>query len=373
MTAKGLATAADTSAFAQRMVADGIADEHFFRLIDGLTVSSIGLGTYLGDTDDEIDLLYTEAVVAAIERGCNLIDTAVNYRFQRSERAIGVALERLFTAGKVARSEVVVATKAGYVPFDGERPSSKADFQRYLSEQLFDAGVCEPRDMCSNLQHCITPAYLEHHLKISLENLGLESVDVFYIHNPETQQPEVGRDEFERRIRLAFAFLETKVVEGYIGRYGVATWNGFRVNPDDRAYLSIGRLAEIARDVGGDSHHFRVVQLPYNLAMTEAYGLFNQSIAGESLSLVEAAKPCGVSVVASASLLQARLTGTQPPEVSTSIPRETGAQQALEFARSTPGIAAALVGMSHERHVRENLALRRFEPVSGDLIRQLFE
>ena len=40
------------------------------------------------------------------------------------------------------------------------------------------------------------------------------------------------------------------------------------------------------------------------------------------------------------------------------------AQRALQFTRSTPGIAVALVGMSQVRHVEENLALAAVPPLT---------
>ena len=61
---------------------------------DGLTVSSVGLGTYLGDPNDSTDTAYQAAFSEAVKMGCNLIDCAINYRFQRSERAIGAWLAR---------------------------------------------------------------------------------------------------------------------------------------------------------------------------------------------------------------------------------------------------------------------------------------
>ena len=64
----------------------------------------------------------------AVELGANVIDTAANYRFQRSERSIGNALRELTEAGGFSRDEIVICTKGGYLPFDGAPPR---DVRRY--------------------------------------------------------------------------------------------------------------------------------------------------------------------------------------------------------------------------------------------------
>jgi aryl-alcohol dehydrogenase-like predicted oxidoreductase len=130
----------------------------------------------------------------------------------------------------------------------------------------------------------MTPAYLENQLTRSLENLGLETIDIYYVHNPETQLEAVPSDEFKSRLRAAFEFLERAVQDGRVGCYGTATWNGYRQQQGSRGYLSLAEMTQIARDVGGEGNHFRVIQLPYNLAMPEALTNANQIVDSEHLS-----------------------------------------------------------------------------------------
>src|SRR6185369_5286454 len=92
--------------------------EHFRDGPHGLILSSIGIGTYLGDPDDQTDAAYGETLVGAITLGTNVVDTAINYRAQRSERVVGMAIAALIEAGELQRDEVVVCTKGGYIPFD---------------------------------------------------------------------------------------------------------------------------------------------------------------------------------------------------------------------------------------------------------------
>ena len=85
---KGRATSEGTAAY-RAVQGAGTAEGHF-RECRGLSLSSVGIGTYLGPDDDATDALYEAAVEQAVVSGINVVDSAVNYRRQRSERAIGV-------------------------------------------------------------------------------------------------------------------------------------------------------------------------------------------------------------------------------------------------------------------------------------------
>jgi aryl-alcohol dehydrogenase-like predicted oxidoreductase len=208
----------------------------------------------------------------------------------------------------------------------------------------------------------MAPAFLADQLGRSRQNLGIETIDVFYLHNPETQLSYVGQDEFYSRIHQAFIFLEEAVEQGGIQFYGAATWEGFRKPPQSPQALSLDRLADIAHEIGGDGHHFRFIQLPVNLAMPEAFG---SRVDGESV--LSLADKLGITAVASASLLQARLARNLPSQIREQLPgTRTDAQCAIQFARSTPEITVALVGMSKPEHVRENLELAGIPPAAEE-------
>ena len=352
MTLQGYASAAGTSHYSERFRAK-VAPDHF-RLQHNLLFSSIGIGTYLGNPDSATDTRYRDAVVRAVELGANVIDTAANYRFQRSERSIGQALKMLSSDLGISRDEVVVCTKGGYVPFDGSPPR---DVRRYLEETFVHTGVAALTDFVGGM-HCMTPAYLEHQLNQSLANMDLTGIDVYYIHNPESQLGSISEDEFYARLRAAFEFLERARTERKLQFYGVATWNGFRTAPTSSSYHSLTRMEELARSIASQSHGFRFIQLPFNLAMPEALVLRNHSLDGSEVSPIEAANALGITVVVSASLLQGRVTRGLPPEIREPLGSlGSDAQTAAQFVRSTPGVTTALVGMSSIEHVEENLEL----------------
>ena len=360
--ATGEGTRAYHARFAERV------SPNFARPLDGdLLVSSLGLGTYLGECDDAEDARYTAAIRQAVSRGVNLVDTAINYRCQRSERAVGAAIHDLLAAGTAQREELVVCTKGGYLPLDASPPATRAEYHAYLEREFFATGVMMPEDVVAG-GHCLTPSYLAHQIAASQANLGLATLDVYYLHNPEQQLAAVEPARFRHLIRDAFALLEERVAAGDVGRYGCATWNGLRVAPGTRGHVSLAELVEIAREVGGDGHHFRVVQLPINLAMSEAVRQPTQLLdAGHgtgrggakrsrAVPLLEAAYELGIAVVASAPLMQAQLTRGLPAALQAAFPGlATDAQRAIAFVRTLPGVCAALVGMKSAAHLEENL------------------
>jgi len=359
MNIPGCATGSGTRRYAERL-SSSIPQSHF-RQQQELCISSIGLGTYLGHWDDRTDRMYQEAIRRAVGMGSNMIDSAINYRFQRSERAIGAALKQMFEAGKSKRDEIIIATKGGFFPFDGEPPR---DPRAWVMENIIETGVARAEDIVGG-SHCMSASYLDNQLSRSLDNLGLGCVDIYYIHNPETQLEMVSREEFNNRMRAAFEFLERAASDGRIQFYGTATWNGYRLPQGSRGYLSLEELVRIAREVAGDAHRFRVIQLPYNMAMPEALTEASQMVDGEPLSLLMAAHRLGITVCCSASIFQAKLTQNLPPFVAEALKGlKTDAQRAIQFVRSTPGVTTALVGMSQRSHVEENMETATVEPAS---------
>jgi aryl-alcohol dehydrogenase-like predicted oxidoreductase len=345
----GRATEEGTARF--RDAARG-ASGHFRQEPGGLWISSLGIGTYLGRDDARTDALYAASVRRSLQLGLNVVDTAINYRNQRSERAVGAALRE----SGLRRDGIVLCTKGGYLAFDGTRPH---DAHAYVEDAFVRPGILSPDEIVAGC-HSMAPRFLADQIERSRRNLGMECIDVYYLHNPETQLGEVPRPEFLRRLRRAFEALERACDDGAVACYGTATWNGYRVEPDDEEHLSLAEVLAAAREVGGERHRFRAIQLPFNVEMDDAATMPNQ---GER-TLLEAARDAGLAVFASASVLQGRLTQSLPQPVRDALAGlETDAQRALQFARSTRGITCALVGMKTPAHVDENAALAKVEPL----------
>ena len=362
----GFATSEGTARFRDRFASQLPGN---FREADGLWLSSIGLGTYLGEPDAATDTLYREAVGRAVDLGANVLDTAVNYRHQRSERAIGSALEELIRSGRLRRDEIFVATKGGFLTFDGEEP---VDPEAYFRGRFIETGLVRPSDVAEGC-HVMSAKYLADQVEVSRHNLGLETIDLYYLHNPETQLQRGSREQFYARLKEAFGALEAAVAQGKIRTYGTATWNAYRVSPSAPDAVSLAEVVKAAEEAGGKANHFRALQLPFNLAMLEALDPEMQSLEGKPAPVLVAARARRLMVFASASLLQGRLTQQMPPEIVAHIAGlRTDAQRAIQFVRSTPGITTALVGMSRREHVEENLATARVAPMAFKDYRAMF-
>ncbi len=370
MALDGFATGEGTGRYRERMVAAGQAHEGHFREGPGkLALSSIGLGTYLGGHDEGTDALYLAATKQAVAAGCNVIDSAINYRCQRSERVIGRALAELVRDGTCRRDEVLISTKGGFIPYDGAPPR---DNDAYLQQTFVVPGIIRTTDVVAGC-HCMTPAYLRHQVNASLSNLGLSCLDLYYLHNPEMQLEEVSQAEFMARMRAAFETLEEAVSQGKLRLYGTATWNGYRARPGSGGHLLLEALVKLAWEVAGKDHHFKVVQLPYNIGMLEALGQQTQTMNGVKVSLLEAAKALDIYVMSSASILQGQLSRNLPAEVREVLGDGTDAQRSIQFVRSTPGLGTALVGMKQAEHVKDNLAVSKRAPLQPDQFARLFK
>jgi aryl-alcohol dehydrogenase-like predicted oxidoreductase len=361
----GRATPAGTARFAERSSA---VTEHF-RPAMGLRLSSIGLGTYLGDEDAATDRGFEESVAAALSRGVNVFDSAINYRGQRSERAIGRALARAVREGTAAREEVFVSTKGGFLPHDSEDPR---DPRRYILDTFVESGLA-PRDEIVRGGHCLWPAYLADQIDRSRANLGLEAVDLYYLHNVETQRAAVDSATFRRRLRDAARVCEEAVSAGKIGFWGLATWDGLRVPPEHPEHVSLEETIAIAREVAGDAHHFAAVQMPFNLAMAQAVAYPSQVAGGERVPALSAAARLQLAAFGSASLLQGRLAADLPEEILEAFPEAaSGGQRALQFSRSAPGMTVSLVGVSTPAHAADNFALAGVPPAPPRRVMGLF-
>jgi len=352
----GHATPKGTARFRDRAVeARKLPHGHFRDAPGGLVLSSLGLGTYIGPPDAPTDLAVEQAVTVCLTSGrVNVLDTAINYRYQRAERSIGRALARLVDRDEVKRDEVFVATKNGYFAPDAES-STPAD--RWVEEELVRPGILDRADIVDHC-HAMSPSYLSDQLERSRRNLGIATVDLVYLHNAaDAQIPSVGREVFASRLEEAFRLYERCRDDGRLRAYGLATWDCLRARPTDPNFYSLEAAVRLARKVGGEGHGFRFVQFPFNIAMPEAATVANQPVGGARTTLFEAAQRLGIGCFTSVPLFQGQLARSGPKRNGL-----TSAQTALQFARSAPGTIAPLVGQKRSEHLSENLELAARPP-----------
>ncbi|MCH7659671.1 MAG: aldo/keto reductase [Euryarchaeota archaeon] len=362
-----MATADGTWAYRDRF-GDEFGRTYFRRFGDGV-ISSLGLGTYLGDPTDAVDERYEKAILAALDGGCNVLDTAINYRHQRSERVVGRTLEE----SDVERESVLVATKGGFLPFDGERPENPSEFVR---EEYVGSGLVAREDLVRG-SHCIAPDFIEDQLDRSLSNLGTETIDLYYVHNPEAQLEARSQEAVYDQLEATFTRLEERVAAGDIRYYGVATWDTFRVHSEHASYLSlpeiVSRARAAAKAAGNTATHLRAIQLPFNVRMADAFTVEAHDGAEGVESVLWFAQKAGLNAFASAAIGQGQLAAGLPEAVAERLEGDSEVQKAINFARSAPGVTSALVGMSSREHVEENLEACRFDPMGAEAFDQVFE
>lgn len=355
MSLPGCATADGTGAYAKRH--PDLQAKAGYRTALGVQLSTIGIGTYLGEPGPDRDAGYTASIGTALAGGINVVDTAINYRNQRSERVVGSVIGQMVDQGAVAREEVFVSTKAGFVPFDQDT----SDPQGSAYEEYVKPGLVTEDNLVAGV-HCMDGPFLKDQVNRSRKNLGLDTIDLYYVHNPEMQLQAVDKQTFSDRMGDAFQAMEEAVLEGHIKHYGIATWAGLRLPQNDPHHLPLANVVALAEaaaiSVGTKRHHFAAVQAPLNLGMVEAALHPTQRVGGQTMPLTQACQKLGLALFASGSILQGRLAAGLPPQLRGRV-GDVGddAQVALQATRSAPGVTTALVGMSSVDHVEAALAL----------------
>jgi aryl-alcohol dehydrogenase-like predicted oxidoreductase len=352
----GFATSEGTQTFTQKSSVNPLN----FNTFENLHLSNIGIGTYLGDPDKKTDELVKNAVKQSILSGVNVIDTAINYRSQKAERAVGKAISELIEEGKISRDQIFVSSKNGYVTNDAD---VQLGFWEYVKEEYSKKGIIQEGDVTSGY-HCMTVPYLSDQLDRSLKNLDLECIDLMYFHNGiEGQIKDISKEQFLENLKSVFELYEQKRDEGKIKFYGMATWECFRVVKENPQYLSLEDVVEMAKKIGGDNHGFKFIQLPYNMNYDQALISKNQTIRSKPVSILESAVTLGIGVFTSVPFMQGRLLA---PGVMPDFNDLKPSLRALQFIRSSPGVLAPLVGQKSPEHVLENLEIMNIPPLTLD-------
>jgi aryl-alcohol dehydrogenase-like predicted oxidoreductase len=313
----GHATAEGTRRFARRFRRR--VNGAFFRETEGLMLSTVGIGTSIGALSSRCDRELELAIEFCLEQGINVIDTALCYRAQRSERTIGKVITRLIEADRIARDEIFISTKCGYLPFDHVRPP----------------------DGPSTAHHSFNPRLIDQQIQQSLVNLNLETLDLCLLHNPEEKLKVLRRDGFQRIMKRALMELSRQRKAGNTRFYGFSTWELFltaRTTVDLDALLE--SISGVERKKG-----FKFIQMPVNRLMPQAALIRNQ----RGKTVLEKCQERAINVLASASLMQGMAIRSSA---------RLSPASALNQVRSTKGVSIALCGMKKTKHLKENLKIR---------------
>ncbi|HVC11745.1 MAG TPA: aldo/keto reductase [Burkholderiales bacterium] len=369
----GYATRRGTDAYAARFGGHCGAG-HFSDFLNlHLKLSSLGLGTFPGAAAEEVDADYAANVERALAGGINVIDTAAHYRYGRSLVALRVGLERAFDVG-VEREQLFVVAKGGFLLYPEGPP---ADPAAWFDANIAARGLGTRADLAGH--HLISPAYLSWQLEFARAALGLETLDAFLVDQPEVQVAALGKEQGQRKLARCFAVLEQAVKQNKLRGYGVSSFESLRAATDAPLFQSIAALLGLAEDAAKlvwkdpqARHHLRVVQLPFNPAMTEGFTRFSQATGqGNVASTLQAAHQLRVYVMSSHALGKGRFAHDDP--LAAALPALANpAQRALQFARSTPGIGTALAGVSTPAHLEDLLAVARVSPMPREEYLRLY-
>ena len=282
----GQATPGGTATYVARILASAsptrpVAQGYTAMGSTGLTTSRLGFGGYRVDiSSDE----HRQALVKALGAGCNLIDTSTNYADGGSEQLVGSVLGDLINRNELSREHVIVVSKIGYVQGQNLKRAESREKAGNPFPDMVKYG--------EGIWHCLHPDFLEEQLTLSLDRLGLTTLDVCLLHNPEYFLSDAKnknlsvdatalnnfRTEFYQRLQQAFTYLEKQVAEGRIQYYGVSS-NTCTAKPDDPEATSLSHMLEAAqaaaREIEEKNHHFRVLQLPMNLFESGAFSIPN--------------------------------------------------------------------------------------------------
>jgi aryl-alcohol dehydrogenase-like predicted oxidoreductase len=360
---KGFASSEGTKKFRDNAIKKGKSYLHF-KEFDDLILSSIGMGTYLGDLSKEDDINIENALYESVKsHAINVIDSAINYRAMKSEKSIGRSITRLVNDGIISRDEIFVSTKNGYITNDGDYPM--LDVWEYIQRMYISTGIIKAEDISSGY-NVLNPAYIEKCIERSRFNLKLDTLDLIYIHNAfESWNQDVSKNKFFDMLSKVFEVYEKFRSKNKIRYYGMATWTCFRVGEENKEYLSLDEVYNIAKSIGGIDHGFRFIQLPYNLAYSEALFLKNQNVGNEKkLTILEAAKKLKIGVFSSVPLLQGKLIQTKIPDYSETLTDPI--MKLLQIIRSSPSIIAPLIGQKKMDHVNKNNKISEIPPLSEE-------
>ncbi len=301
----------------------------------GFSVSEIGYGMWgMSGWKDSDDTQSRQSMQRAVDLGCTFFDTAWAYGDGHSERLLGELVranpdKRLYTASKVP-------------PKNRSWPSQR--------DQTLD--------------DCYPPAYVREYIGLSLQNTGLEKLDLMQLHTWEDAWLQDDRWIQE---------LQRAKENGVIGAIGISLnrwepWNGIKAvqsglvdcvqviynifdqNPVDELFpacekQNVGIIARVPFDEG---------TLTGNITLHSTWpeGDWRSTyFVEENLrSSVAHAEP---------------LRDLVPPDSSM-------AEMALRFILSNPVISTTIPGMRKLRHVEANIAASDKGPLDTFLLRSLY-
>ena len=111
---KGYANIKGTEKYSKKFINKNTSD--FYNTThNGLKLSSIGIGMYKGMKNPKGDKHWEKSLIFGILNGINVIDNAIRYRGQLSEKLLGKVIANLIKNKKITRKEIFITSKVGLI------------------------------------------------------------------------------------------------------------------------------------------------------------------------------------------------------------------------------------------------------------------
>ncbi|MCS7170569.1 MAG: hypothetical protein NZ949_08120, partial [Candidatus Kapabacteria bacterium] len=246
-------------------------------------------------------------------------------------------------------------------------------YHRALEREHEGRPYLELARLRDGLSYCIHPDFLQEQLQECRQRLRHNLLLGVVLQQPElflqwAIAQGLPRDEAQhellRRLEYAFAFLEQECQQGYLRSYGIQS-ECLLPHSASSLLLPFPELVELARSVGGEEHHFRLLLIPFNLFEPQA--AIEPVIGGQTL--LEYAVGYGIQVVAYRPL-NAQLNGrpvliAEPPVAKTTLVSvEHIRGQLREFVHAETQLLRSLTSLPlngvQRDMVRESLTLSLF-------------
>lgn len=304
-------------------------------LTSGRTVGRLALGTYHGPPDPVTDAAYEAVLQLGLASGCQLIDVAPHYRGGASLKLVG----RIVTSCPTA----VVCCKLGFVP--GNRNRARATL---LAAGLETAGIRADH-------HSVDPAYLAFEFEQAMAVLGCDCLPILLLHNPEEMLKHTPRGEAFATLRRAFAWLEGLAALGRIEMYGIATSRALCAAPIDQLSIGLEEILALCEQIGGSSHHFRLVQAPLSLARPEAVKSATQMVGGALRSMVDACRLLSITPMLTSPLGGGAVLALAD-RAESRLDRSAVADAALDWVFSRAPSSIVVLGTTQRAHLMNAIA-----------------
>jgi aryl-alcohol dehydrogenase-like predicted oxidoreductase len=306
-----------------------------------IRAAKIGLGAPRSKGEEE-----PESIEFALLNGCAVLETAPHFHNGRHEQAVGDALQRACTSGRVKRDEVFVLSSVGIVPELRENTIAQLGFGRMrtlLEEKFISKKVFRWDDLAGGT-HVIAPTYLRHRLRQSLDAMQLDFVDCLFLEDPAMQLSTRTEEEYEERLIETFIALEEICDQGLSRVFGIAS-----PSPADIAKLHSLAITA-AKKIGRQSSRL--------LAFKGPLSLLNSSL----VDTLSDARACGLHTFVTGILDGGNPQYQFPLELDEALEGQCDTDAAVRWAQYAPNVDTALFASRDRRHIRANLSAAAAPP-----------